>query len=105
MDELAQATFPSRQSEEGTLTRCLPSPRPTGAWPQGKPPASALREGDLPLTWALSVSVCDVKAVTSLSLLFSLSCRPGGKRDEGPLTFQVQRCGPAGTTLSLGNPF
>ena len=97
--------FPQGRVWEGTVTWRQPSPCPTGTWPQGKPPASALREGDLPLTWALSISVWDVKAVTSLSLLFSLSCRPRGEeRDEGPLTLQVQSHGPAGATLSLGNP-
>lgn len=52
--------------------------------PPTPPPAPALQEGDLPLTWALSISVWDIKATTSLSLLFSLSCRPrGGGRDKG----------------------
>ena len=64
---------------KGTLTSVL-SPSPAGlARGLVKAPASAGKEGDLPLTWALSISVGDVKAVTSLSLLFSLSCRPGEK--------------------------
>lgn len=48
-----------------------------------QPPTSAPREGDLPLTWALSMSIWDVKAATSLSLLFSLSCRPRRERKDG----------------------
>lgn len=65
---------------EGALTQ-----EPTHSTPDREsPPAPALQEGDLPLTWALSISVWDIKATTSLSLLFSLSCRPrGGGRDKG----------------------
>ena len=67
---------------EGTLTQYHPPPAGLAhGTAQRKLPASALKEGDLPLTWALSISVWDVKAVTSLSLLFSLSCRPGVKRE------------------------